>query len=490
VVNSKGTIEYINHAMETISGVNYEDFVDKINVFSLPSYQEIGLSLEISRAIKGESFFLGPIKYTSYFSKKQTIRNFTGIPIEEDGEKKVLVFVEDVTDREHAMETHQKLREQLIQAQKMESIGRLAGGVAHDFNNILSVIIGYSDLILHKLPEDSEAREELQIINDSGKKAANLTRQLLAFSRKQVLEMKVINLNAIVKDMSKLLSRMIGEDVTLDLNVSNRTSNVMADPSQIEQVLMNLAVNARDAMPQGGTFSVEISDMELDGDFIQQHEGAKPGSYVHLSISDTGNGMSLEEQERIFEPFYTTKEIGKGTGLGLATIYGIVKQHNGFIYTKSQINKGTTFDIYLPIAYSKSTILEEEDQYSINNRSETILVVEDESSIRKLIYMILKPLGFNILEAVDGVEALEISEKHEGKIDVVLTDVIMPRMNGQEMAEKLQQSRPSSKVIFMSGYTDDVIAEHGVLEPGIDFIQKPITSRNIVKKIHECLEAN
>jgi signal transduction histidine kinase/ActR/RegA family two-component response regulator len=473
--------------METISGVKYIDFVDKVNVFILPSYQKIGLSLKILKAIEGKSFFVGPISYTSYFSKKQTIRNFTGIPIEGDGEKKALIFVEDVTDREQAKDEHQKLSEQLIQAQKMESIGRLAGGVAHDFNNILSIIIGYSDLIMHKLPEDSPEREELEIINESGKKAAKLTGQLLAFSRKQVLEMKVTNLNAVVNDMSKMLSRLMGEDIALVLNAGKRTRNTMADPSQIEQVLMNLAVNARDAMPEGGNFTVEISDVELDEKFIQEHEGAKPGSFVQLSVSDSGKGMTPEEQGRIFEPFYTTKEVGKGTGLGLATVYGIVKQHEGYIYARSQKNKGTSFDIYLPVEMSSRTAEDVEDILNINKRSETILVVEDEPSIRKLIYMILKPLGFNILEAGDGMEALEISEKHEGKIDVVLTDVIMPVMNGHELAQRLQQRKPKTKVIFMSGYTDDVIAKHGVLEPGTAFLQKPITSQNVVEKIHECL---
>ncbi len=488
VVNSKGTIEYINQAMEVISGVSYEQFVHKINVFTLPSYQEIGLSVKIMKAVGGESFFLGPVKYTSYISRKYTIRNFTGIPIEEDGEKKALVFVDDVTDRENAKEVQQKLREQLIQAQKMESIGRLAGGVAHDFNNILSVIIGYSDLIMHKLPKNSEEWEELQIINESGKKAAGLTRQLLAFSRKQVLEMKVANLNAIVQDMSKLLSRMIGEDVALVFNISNRTRNVLADPSQIEQILMNLAVNSRDAMQEGGTFTIGVSDVELDEEFVQAHQGAMPGSFVKLSTTDTGMGVLPEEQERIFEPFYTTKEIGKGTGLGLATVYGIVKQHNGFIYISSQINKGTTFDIYLPIVMSPQITEAEESAFNVLKRSETILVAEDEPSIRLLISSILKPLGFHILEAGNGAEALEISEGHEGQIDVLLTDVVMPLMNGHELAEKLTQNRPATKVIYMSGYTDDVIAKHGVLEPGIAFIQKPITTRNIVEKLQECLE--
>jgi PAS domain S-box-containing protein len=490
VVNTEGTIEYINQAMKTISGDNYQDDVEKINVFKLPTYHIIGLSEKIWQAIEGESFFAGPINYTSHISKKQTIRNFTGIPIEEDGEKKALIFVEDITAREHAKEAQQKLREQLIQAQKMESIGRLAGGIAHDFNNILSVIIGYSDLLMKRLPSDNAAAEELQIINESGKKAASLTGQLLAFSRKQVLEMKVTNLNVIVHDMSKMLGRMISENITLVINASNRTGNVLADPSQIEQILMNLAVNARDAMPGGGIFTVEISDVELGEEFVQEHEGAKAGSYVRLSVSDEGQGIGAEEQERIFEPFYTTKETGKGTGLGLATVYGIVKQHNGFIYTRSQVNKGATFDIYLPVVMSPKKAEIVEDDFNFQGRTETILLVEDDPAIRKLIYTILSPLGFNVLEAGDGEQALRVSEEYEGKIDVLLTDVIMPVMNGHELVERLKKSRPSTRVIFMSGYTDDVIARHGVLEPGIAFIQKPVTSRNLVEKIQECIEAN
>jgi PAS domain S-box-containing protein len=489
VVNSKGTIEYANKAMETISGVQQYRFINEIDAFSLPSYQKIGLTDKIKKAVAGESFFLGPIKYTSYFSERDTIRNFTGIPIEEEGKQKALIFVEDVTDREHAMEAQQKLSEQLLQAQKMESIGRLAGGVAHDFNNILSIIIGYSDLVMKSLPNDSPAQEELQIINESGKRAAKLTGQLLAFSRKQVLEMKVTNLNAIVKDMSKMLSRMIGEDVALDLDVSNRTSNILADPSQVEQILMNLAVNARDAMPQGGSFNVEISDVELDEKFTRDHEGSTMGSFVRLRVKDTGEGMEPGDQEKIFEPFYTTKEKGKGTGLGLATVYGIVKQHKGYIYVSSEIGSGTTFDTYLPVVQSKTKAEINVDQQNITHRSETVLVVEDEPTIRMLICSILTPLGFNILEAGDGFEALEASANYKGEINLVLTDVIMPRMNGHEFVERLQQSRPSTKVIFMSGYTDDVIAKHGVLEPGIAFIQKPIISRNLVDKIQKSLDA-
>ncbi|MDX1775098.1 MAG: response regulator [Desulfobulbales bacterium] len=490
MVNRKGTIEYVNTAMESISGIKYENFVEKINVFTLPTYKELGLSEKIFAAINGDNFFLGPVHYTSNYSNKKTIRNFTGMPIEENGEDKALIFVEDVTDREQAKAAQQKLREQLIQAQKMESIGRLAGGVAHDFNNILSVIIGYSDLIMNKLPEDGPAREELQIISEAGRKASNLTGQLLAFSRKQVLEMKVTNLNNIVKDISKMLHRMIGEDINLVLQISRRSSNVLADPGQIEQVLMNLAINARDAMPQGGTLTIEIADEYLDEQFVLGHEGAKKGSYVRLSLHDSGSGILPEEQKMIFEPFYTTKEVGKGTGLGLATVYGIVKQHNGYIYVKSNINEGTTFDVYLPVVMSLGKDTAEEKQLSIEKRAETILVVEDEPSIRQLIYTILTPLGYNVLEAGNGKEALKVSESHAGDIDVVLTDVIMPEMNGHELAKRLQSSRPSAKVIFMSGYTDDVIAKHGVLEPGVAFVQKPISTRSIVEKIQECLAVN
>jgi CheY-like chemotaxis protein len=301
--------------------------------------------------------------------------------------------------------------------------------------------------------------------------------------------MKVTNLNAIVKDMSKMLSRMIGEDVALDLDVSNRTSNILADPSQVEQILMNLAVNARDAMPQGGSFNVEISDVELDEKFTRDHEGSTMGSFVRLRVKDTGEGMEPGDQEKIFEPFYTTKEKGKGTGLGLATVYGIVKQHKGYIYVSSEIGSGTTFDTYLPVVQSKTKAEINVDQQNITHRSETVLVVEDEPTIRMLICSILTPLGFNILEAGDGFEALEASANYKGEINLVLTDVIMPRMNGHEFVERLQQSRPSTKVIFMSGYTDDVIAKHGVLEPGIAFIQKPIISRNLVDKIQKSLDA-
>ncbi len=399
----------------------------------------------------------------------------------------IVHITRDITRQKEAEEEQKKLQTQFIHAQKMESVGRLASGIAHDFNNILSTIISYSELALLDPPRDEALKERLKIINESGEKAAELTRQLLAFSRRQVLEMKALDLKTVIMQMAKMLRRMIGEDIILELNLKAAPSTVLADKNQIEQVLMNLTVNARDAMPEGGRLIIETSRAEIEENFTRQRPEMKAGSYVVIAVSDTGIGMSSAIREKIFEPFFTTKGIGKGTGLGLATVYGIIKQHNGFIYVYSEPGSGATFKIYLPLVTADVAAASSNEAVPLAAGTETIMIVDDELSIRRLVGDTLRPLGYKVLEAANGLEALELTRARPENIHLVLTDVIMPGMTGKELAHSLQRERPGIKVIFMSGYTDDMIVHHGVLNKGVNFIQKPVTPSVLTKKLREVL---
>lgn len=386
--------------------------------------------------------------------------------------------------------TEQKsLQLQLLQAQKMESIGRLAGGIAHDFNNLLSSIIGYTELILLKLPADSPFKDYMLTVKEAGEKAALLTQRLLAFSRKQVLQMQTVNLNTIIENMSKLLALMIREDIVLEVRTEPAIRLVSADTVQLEQVLMNLLLNARDAMPNGGKLIIRTANVLVEDDFIIRHENVKPGPYVLLSVSDTGIGMSKKIQDNLFEPFFTTKAVGEGTGLGLATVYGVVKQHNGHIYVYSEVGKGTTFKIYLPACDAKLEGTAQREQISLVGGTETVLVVDDDPSLRKLIKDILLPLGYRLLFASDGVEAMKIVSQSQEDIGLLLTDVIMPNMNGRELAGRFHEKYPEAKVIFMSGYTDETISKQGVLDPRNILIQKPFSPGILAIKLREILDS-
>ena len=383
------------------------------------------------------------------------------------------------------------LERQLRQAQKMESIGRLAGGIAHDFNNVLSIIMGYSDLLLTLISPDDPMREQIQLIHDSGSKAATLTRQLLAFSRKQVLEKKIISINTIVQDFLKILGKMAGEDIIFTTYLAEKSCTVEADPGQIEQIIMNLIVNARDSMPGGGEIIIETAEVQLDRHYVSKRVEVKPGKYVLLAISDTGEGMDEDVLSKIFDPFFTTKEQGKGTGLGLATVYGIVKQHDGYIYAYSEKDKGTTFKIYFPA--SNKTTEETENKSTaaaLLEGNETILIVDDSPSIRQLIVDILKPLGYKCLQAGSGKNAIDAVRQYSGQVHLLLTDVVMPGMSGRDLATMIGKERPEMKVIFMSGYTENIIVHHGVLEQGINYIAKPITPSALIQKIRSVLYDN
>jgi PAS domain S-box-containing protein len=400
--------------------------------------------------------------------------------------------IQDITARKQVEDERESLKEQLRQSQKMEAIGKLAGGVAHDFNNLLTVIQGYGELLLNSLDQGSRLRQDVQEIMHASERASSLTRQLLAFSRKQVLQPKVLDLNAHVSNMDKMLRRMIGEDIELVTLLAEDLGRIKADPGQIEQAILNLAVNAKDAMLNGGKLTIETANVKLDENYARSRIGVIPGDYVMLSMSDTGGGMAPETKERIFEPFFTTKEKGKGTGLGLSTVYGIVQQSGGNIWVYSEPGLGTTFKIYLPrIEEGTESLRPAAVPTKSLQGSETVLLVEDEEMVRKLACTVLEKNGYTVLEASNGDEALDVVQGRNGNpIHLVVTDVVMPGMSGRQLADRLVSLRPELKVLYMSGYTDNAIVHHGVLDPGIAYIQKPFTPDALASKVREILDGN
>jgi PAS domain S-box-containing protein len=395
------------------------------------------------------------------------------------------LFAEDITER-------RALEHQLRQSQKMEAVGRLAGGIAHDFNNLLMVILGYSEFLLERLGAEPHLRGPAQEISSAAERASSLTRQLLAFSRKQMLAPRVVNLNDVATENIKMLTRMIGEDIDLVMVPAPGLWAVRADAGQIDQVIMNLAVNARDAMPSGGKLTLETSNVTLDEEYARFHAPLRPGEYVMMAISDTGAGMDSETQSHIFEPFFTTKGT-KGTGLGLSMVYGIVKQSGGYIWVFSEVDKGTTFKIYLPRVSSTgepaAQIAAPIDYRKVEPGTETILLVEDEANLRYLARQYLEKQGYKVIEAADGAVAMQIAVAHEATIHLLLTDVIMPGMNGRELAQRISEIRPNAKILYMSGYTENVIGHDGTLDAGVRLLQKPFNLRDLKSKVREVLDA-
>ncbi len=411
-----------------------------------------------------------------------------------DNLDKVDGFVEiirDITEKVQVEKENAMLAEQFQQAQKMESVGRLAGGVAHDFNNILSVINGYAELCLLEAQGDNRLQEKMLVILKSGKKAARLTQQLLAFSRKQVINPELLSLNTEIAQVQEMLARLLGEDIEIDAHLEGSLWPVQADRSQIEQVIINIAVNCRDAMPRGGKLLLETANITLGETYIKSHFDIVPGDYVMLAISDSGHGMTPEIKAHIFEPFFTTKEKGKGTGLGLAMVYGVVKQNAGEIIVYSEPEQGSTFKIYLPRAEEETVVTEKpiliEDESGRDVGTETILLVEDDENVRRLCLDILMGLGYTVIEAENGEDAFQACDRFHGTIDLLLTDVVMPKMSGTELATMVIDLCPKIKVLYMSGYTENAIVNHGVLTEGVNFIHKPFTPSSLAKAVRKIL---
>jgi PAS domain S-box-containing protein len=415
-----------------------------------------------------------------------TWHNMEGVGVNRLNEPSVgaiVINARDVTERK-------RLEEQLRQAQKMEAVGRLAGGVAHDFNNLLTAILGYCNLMLDEIPTADPLRQDLEEIRQAGDRAAALTRQLLAFSRRQMLQPQIIDINTLVRQMEKMLRRLIGEDIELVTALASELMQVKVDPASIEQVLVNLAVNARDAMPVGGRLTIETAMIDLDAAYAETHVTVVPGRYVMLAISDTGQGMDAATRARIFDPFFTTKEQGKGVGLGLSTVYGIVKQSGGYIWVYSEPGHGTVFKVYLPPAEVASALaapVEPESEADKHRGWETVLLVEDEDAVRALAREVLRRQGYVVLEARHGLDALRVAERHQDPIHLLITDIVMPHMSGRDVARRLADVRPNMKVLFMSGYTDHAVV-HRDLTPGSAFLQKPFTPETFARKVRSVLD--
>jgi len=480
--NMTGKLLMVNPALEKMLGYKSQDELLEIDLAS-GIYRHPAEHQKINELFLRDQHFKDvEVEWKRKDGAFITVR-CSGWPIKDESGTDMEVFAEDVTER-------RMLERQLRMAQKMEAVGRLSGGIAHDFNNLLGVIIGYIQVMKRNLIPGQPSYEYAEEIEKAGRRAAALTRQLLAFSRQQVLEPVILNLNTLVSEMEKMLPRLIGEDIQLNLTLDPVIGQVKADPGQIEQVVMNLAVNARDAMPDGGKLTIQTANAELDAVFTRKHPGSIAGQYVMLAVTDTGTGMDPETQAQIFEPFFTTKGRDKGTGLGLATVYGVVKQSNGYIAVESEKDKGALFKIYLPRIEQPVPTRGESIQAPLTIRgSETILLVEDAEPLRLLAQLFLKENGYHVLAAADGAEAEQVAAQTPNPIHLLLTDVVMPGINGRVLAERLASLHPAMKVLYMSGYTDNFIAGHGVLEEGIHLLHKPFTEEVLMRKIRELLDA-
>jgi two-component system, cell cycle sensor histidine kinase and response regulator CckA len=421
--------------------------------------------------------------FTDVQGNPRTMMTKKTLLTDKSGHEQIVGVLRDITE-------HKRLEAQFLQSQKMEAVGVLAGGVAHDFNNLLNVINGYTELILDGLAQGDPLREELNQIRDAGQRAAALTSQLLDFGRKQLLQPEIFDLNRVLSEMSAMLRRMIGEDIEILFHPQSTPATIHADPAKVQQVVMNLVINARDAMPDGGKITIETASVNFESGYISRHSVAKPGHYIMLAISDTGAGMDAAIQAHVFEPFFTTKAKGKGTGLGLSTVYGIVKQSGGFIWVYSEPGKGTTIKTYFPKSEIMTAAPQTEAKPQIEFTGlETVLLVEDEAAVRSLTSRILRDRGYNVLEAADGMEALNISQEYKSEIHMVLTDVVMPGMGGKALVSRIGELRPGVKTLFISGYTDNAISHHGILDSGVAFLQKPFTLDGLVRKVREVLDS-
>jgi len=476
VVVNRRAEEMFGHSKEELLGARIELLLpepkraghvrDRDGYFDQPRSRPMGIGMDLAARRKDGSEF--PVEVSlSYVETEEGVF--------------AIALVSDISQRK-------LLEEQLLHAQKMEAVGRLAGGVAHDFNNMLTVISGYNRMILDELSTMDPLRGYAEEILKAADRAGALTNQLLAFSRRQIMRPRVINVNAVMAQSQKMLQRLIGEDVELRVALREDAGNIRADPGHVAQAVVNLAVNARDAMPLGGRLTIETANVTLDENYVRTHMGVKPGDFVMIAVSDTGHGMDAETRRRIFEPFFTTKEKGKGTGLGLATVYGMVKQTGGDIWVYSEPGQGSTFKLYFPrVSEPVSDQGEAAEGRAERAVGETVLVVEDEAAVRELTVRILQQLGYNVLSAGSAAEALEMSAAHEGEIALLVTDVVMPNMSGRQLADGLCLQRPETKVLFLSGYTENAVVHHGVLDEGVDFLQKPFSREGLAKKMREVL---
>ncbi len=482
ITDVEGNIRYCNLAFEHSTGYSRSEVIGRNPRFLKSGKHDAELYRVLWNTILNGRVWGGRFTNRKKDGSLYEVEGTTS-PILDAG--KISGFVSarrDVTER-------LQVESQLRQAQKMESVGRLAGGVAHDFNNLLTIINGYAQMVMEQTAEKSPQHAQLQEILKAGGRAASLTRQLLAFSRKQVIEPRVLDMNDVLTNLEKMLRPLIGEDIELRVIPAPQPGQIKADPAQVEQVILNLAVNARDAMPRGGKLVIETTNAELDEGYARTHAEATPGIYVMLAVSDTGCGVTPENLSHIFEPFFTTKEIAKGTGLGLATVYGIVKQSGGHISVYSEVGRGSTFKVYWPRLDQPVEEPGQKTKLQVKlTGSETILVVEDEPAVRALISDTLEPKGFRVLVAGDGKEAMALAGRFAGPIHLLLTDVIMPDFSGKELADRLRPSRRELKVLFISGYTAEMIAHHGVLEEGLALLPKPFTSDTLIRKVRAILD--
>ena len=483
VLDADGAVRYASPSVLPLLGYGAEELVGQ-HIFDLVHPDDVGPALRVfaEGVATGQG---GRLLELQVRHKDGTYRSLEAIGrylLDDPVVRGVVINARDVTER-------RSLERQLLQAQKMEAVGRLAGGIAHDFNNVLTAIFGYADLLTEEFPAGSPARQDLEEIRKAATRASALTRQLLAFSRQQVLAPMVLSVNDLVDDVDKMLRRLVGEDVELRLNLARDAGNVRADSGQLQQVIMNLVVNARDAMPTGGKLVIETADAELTEQYAEPHQPVVPGRYVMLAVSDTGVGMDARTKARIFEPFFTTKEKGKGTGLGLSTVYGIVKQSGGYVWVYSELGHGTTIKLYLPRVDAPAEPQAPPRETATLTGTETILLAEDDDILRPLTKGLLAKLGYTVLDAESAEQALAVAGARQGPIHLLVADVVMPGASGRELARRLAQSRPETRVLYVSGYTDDAIVHHGMLDPGLKFLQKPFTPAALARKVREVLDA-
>ncbi|HAM50031.1 MAG TPA: hybrid sensor histidine kinase/response regulator [Nitrospiraceae bacterium] len=492
MVDEYGIVSYFNPSAERMFGYNHSEAIGKsLHALivseearekysqTLPKFERTGQCKIVGKPIEVNAMRKDGSKFPAEISV---------VSMQIKGKWHAAGTVRDITERRRAEEERTRLEQQLFQSQKMEAIGQLAGGIAHDFNNILTAIISYANLVQMTVPADDPSKAYVENVLALSNRAATLTQGLLAFSRKQILDQRPVDMNEIIRRVEKLLSRIIGEDIVFRTDLIDGPLTVFADMGQMEQVLMNLVANARDAMPHGGILTIGTLRIVLDEEFVKMHGYGKPGSFVIVSVSDTGTGMNEDIRQRIFDPFFTTKELGRGTGLGLSIVYGIIKQHNGYVDVYSEIGKGTTFKLYLPLIGADAGEAAKAGVAIAARGDETILLAEDEAEVRNITKIILERYGYKVIEASDGEEAVRKFGENKHEVQLLLIDVVMPKKNGREAYEEIIKMRPDVKAIFISGYTADIMYKQGLLEKGLAFVSKPIAPADLLRKIRELLD--